>query len=266
MKIGIVSRSDMGEALNLTKNIIKQLTGEELVLAPDVAKNFDESGTSIENMDVTAIVTIGGDGTVLYTLQKSPEIPILGINMGERGFLADVNPSEALEAVDKMRKNELELIEHEKLVVDISGRSIAEALNEGVVRSKEPSRVLNFRVLVNGEEAEKASGDGLIVATPTGSTAYSMAAGGPIIDPRVKAFTVVPLSTHRPKAMPLIYPMNSQLEVELLESEKKAYVTVDGQVTEEANPGDIIRFTKSKNGAKFFKWKGGFYEKLKEKI
>ena len=106
----------------------------------------------------------------------------------------------------------------------------------------------------------------MIIATPTGSTAYAMAAGGPVIDPNVKAYVAVPLSTHRPRSMPLVYPMSSELEVELLESDRKADVTVDGQITEEAEQGDVIGFRRSENSAKFFKWKGRFYEKMREKL
>lgn len=265
MKIGIVPRADLKEALNFTKKIMDTLSTEEFVLPPNVAKKFGEKGTSIEKMDVESLVTVGGDGTVLYTLQKSQK-PILGINMGGRGFLADVNPDEALKAIKRLSKKELELIERKRLAVEISGERLANALNEGVIRSKKPSRVLSFKIFVDDEEVEKTRGDGLIVATPTGSTAYARAAGGPIIDQNLGAYVVVPLSIHRSKTMPLVYPMSSELKVELLEPGRKADITVDGQITEVAEQNDIISFKEAKNGAKFFRWKGGFYEKIREKL
>ncbi|KXA95856.1 hypothetical protein AKJ65_00370 [candidate division MSBL1 archaeon SCGC-AAA259E19] len=266
MQIGIVPRFDSQEALDLTEKIVNQFPAEEFVLDSTSGEKLGENGFPIENMDVDSLITIGGDGTVLYTLQKSEGTPILGINMGGRGFLADVKPSEATQAVKKLSKNELKLIERKRLNVKISGEHLADALNEGVVRSEEPSRVLSFRILIDGEEIERTKGDGLIVATPTGSTAYAMAAGGPIVDPAVEAFVAVPLSTHRPKTMPLVYPMSSTFEVELLESDRKADVTVDGQVTGKADQGKIIQFKKSKNSAKFFEWKGKFYKKIREKL
>lgn len=266
MKIGITSRADLQEALELTKKITNHLKREEFEIAPKVGEKLGISGVPIEDMEIEALVTVGGDGTVLSALQKSSDKPILGINMGGRGFLADVNPDETLEAVDKLRQGKLDLIERERLSVEISGEKLAEALNEGVIRSKEPGRVLSFKVLIDGEEVEETRGDGLIVATPTGSTAYAMAAGGPIVETGVKAHIAVPLSTHRPKLMPLVYPADSELVVELLEYDGKATVTVDGQVTGVAREEDKICFKRSENTVKFYKWKGKFYEKLKEKL
>lgn len=266
MKIGIIPRFDSQEAMGLTKKIISQFPEQEFVLDSTSGKKLDENSSPIEKMDVEALITIGGDGTVLYALQKSCRTPVLGINMGGRGFLADVKPEEALEAVGKLSKNKLKQVTRERLTVKISGEHLADALNEGVIRSKEPSRVLSFRILIDGEEIERMKGDGLIVATPTGSTAYAMAAGGPLIDPAVGAFVAVPLSTHRPKAMPLVYPMSSTLEVEPLDPDREADVTVDGQVTGKAKQGSIIQFKKSENVAKFFEWKEKFYKKVREKL
>lgn len=237
MKIGIVSRSDMDEAVNLTEKILKHLSEEEVFLAPEIAKVLGEEGTPVEEMDIDSLVTIGGDGTVLRNLQKLPEIPILGINMGGRGFLADVNPEEATSVIDKMINGELGLRERERLSIKISEGWNSIALNEGVVRSEEPSGIISFEVFMDGELVEKIEGDGLIVSTPTGSTAYALASGGPILHPDVEAFLAVTLSTYRPRAFPLVFPMSSELKVKLLEPNKKAYVTVDGQITKELKGG-----------------------------
>lgn len=266
MRIGIVTRSDSGDFLELVEKIVDNFSEEEIILTPNIAKKLNRKGREIEKMEVDTMVTIGGDGTVLHTIQKAPHAPILGINMGGRGFLADVNPSEAEEAIDKLRREELEILERKKLSVEVSEEHLADALNEGVIRSKEPSRILPFRLCVDGEEAERNMGDGLIVATPTGSTAYSMAAGGPIVDPQLDSFIITALSTHRPRIMPLVCPMSSKIEVELLGEGRKADVTVDGQVTKVAEKGDIIRFKKAKSKAKFYNWKNKFYEKVKEKL
>lgn len=268
MKIGITSRPDLDKAVDLTEKILNHLSelGEEIFLAAELAEALGEKEVPLEKMDVDSLITIGGDGTVLRNLQIFPDTPILGINMGGRGFLADVKPQEALNAIDELLKNELELIERERLSVEISGEQFADALNEGVVRSKEPSGVLNYKITIDGKKVEKNVGDGLITSTPTGSTAYAMAAGGPIMDPNVNAFLAVPLSTYRPIALPLVFPMDSTLDVELLEPDKKAYVTVDGQITREANQGDIISFKKSDDCVKFYNWKNKFYKKMREKL
>ncbi|MFP4005392.1 MAG: NAD(+)/NADH kinase [Candidatus Hadarchaeia archaeon] len=266
MKIGIVTRSDSNKFLKVVEKILKKFPREEIILTPDIAEKFDRTGVKIADMDPEAMVTIGGDGTVLYTLQKSPNAPILGINMGGKGFLADVRPDEIEKALDKLRKRELGVKRKKTLAVEVSGEHLANALNEGVIRSKEPSRILPFKLSINGEEAETNMGDGLIVSTPTGSTAYSMAAGGPIIAPDLDAFVITPLSAHRPKTMPLVCPMSSKIEVELLGEGREADVTVDGQVKNVAKKGDLIRFKKSDLEIKFFNWGNKFYEKIKEKL
>lgn len=266
MKIGIAPRPDIEDSIELAERITNHFSNEKFFLPPEVAEKLGKEGRPVEQMDVETIITIGGDGTVLRNLQKSPDTPILGINMGGRGFLADVNPQESIEAIEELVKDNLELFERERVAVKISGKLVGEGLNEGVVKSKDPGRILSFRVILEGEEVEKTGGDGLIVSTPTGSTAYGMSAGGPVIDPNVNALVAVPLCTLRPRTLPLIFPMSSSLEVEILECSREAYVTVDGQVTEEAKEGDSITFEKSENSAKFYKWKGKFYQKLKEKL
>lgn len=266
MKIGIIPRPDLKEAVDLTGEIMDQFSDEEFLMASEVAEKFDKEGVPMEEMDVDSFVTIGGDGTVLYTLQKSPDTPILGINMGGRGFLADVNPKEAERAIEKLRKGELEILERKRLTVEISGEQVGEGLNEGVVRTKHSGRILSFEVEMDDRKVEKTEGDGLIVSSPTGSTAYGMSAGGPVIDPKIDAFVAVPLCTHRPRALPLVFPMSSTLKVKILECKRKADVTVDGQVTKSAGEGDTITFRKSDINAKFYKWKENFYEKLRKKL
>ncbi len=268
MRIGIVSRPNLEGTVELTENIVSHLNekGIETSLNSELANPLDKKSTPVREMEVDSLITLGGDGTVLRNTLKLPKTPILGINMGGRGFLADVPPEETLEALDKLVENELEIVKRERLKVTISGEKIADALNEGVVRLQDPSSVLKFKVIMDGEEVEKANGDGIIVATPTGSTAYSLSAGGPVMDPRINAFLAVPLATYKPKALPLVFSMDSQIKLELLEPEKPAYVAIDGQITEEIQKDDEIVFEKSENSAKFYKWKNKFYEKIREKL
>ncbi|MFB6215356.1 MAG: NAD(+)/NADH kinase, partial [Candidatus Aenigmatarchaeota archaeon] len=161
---------------------------------------------------------------------------------------------------------ELDILEKDMLSVEIAGEKFGDALNEGVIRSDEPSRVLFLKVLVDGEEVEEIKGDGVIVAAPTGSTAYALSAGGPVIDPRIEAFTVVPLSTHRPRSMPLVVPMSSEVEIELLKPGREADVTIDGQIIERVEGGSTVRFSHSDIKAKFFDWGKDFFGKMREKL
>lgn len=266
MKIGIVSRFDVQEALELARKIIDELSSEELVLDLKSAEELGEEGTPIEEMNVEALITIGGDGTVLHTQQKAPEPPILGINMGGTGFLANVPPEDALKAADSLKKGDLEITELTKLSVRVSEERLPDALNEGVVRPTDPSKALTFQVSIDGEKVEEIRGDALIVATPTGSTAYASAAGGPIIDPRLEAFVLVPVSAGLSRTMPLVLPTSCEVRVSLLKSGRSASIIVDGKLVREANPGEDIIFNRSENPAKFFKWGGKFYEKARERL
>jgi len=266
MRVGIASRPNLEGSAALVEDILQVLSGEEIFLAPEIAKRMDKEGREVGEMDLDSLITLGGDGTVLYNVQKKPEIPILGINMGRRGFLADVNPDEAVEAIDMMVKGELEVIERKRLSVSVSGEHFGDALNEGAIRARDPGATISFKVFVDGEEVETDEGDGLIVSTPTGSTAYALAAGGPILHPEVEAFLAIPLSTLHSKVLPLVYPVSKKLEVELQSVDERAYVTVDGQVTMEVGKDEIISFEKARISAKFYTWKGNFYEKIGEKL
>lgn len=266
MKVGIISRYDVPEALALTEKIIDRLSTEEVVLDSQTARGIGKEGVPADRMKADLMVTIGGDGTVLYAHHKAPEISILGINMGGRGFLAEVEPEDALEALDKLMAGELEVNDLTKLAVEVGEDRLPDALNEMVVRGAEPGRALSFRVRVDGEEVEKARGDGLIVATTTGSTAYALASGGPVIDPRLDAFVVVPLSTYRPRVMPLVLPTSSVIEVELLDRGREATITIDGQITSKAKRGETVIARRSENAAKFYEWEGKFYKKSREKL
>lgn len=266
VRIGVVSRFDLPEAIEFTKKALEWLSGAEVVLAPGVARELGEKGVPVADMEVDAIVTIGGDGTVLYVQQRAPDTPILGINMGGTGFLTDVSPEDAQKALRALVEGKLQLKERAKLAIEVSGERLPDALNEAVVRVASPSRMLTFEVLVDDEVTESARGDGVIIATPTGSTAYNMAAGGPVLDPRLEAFIVTHLYAHRPRAAPLVLPMSSTIEVKLIRPERKAQVTIDGQFTKEASSKDRILFRRSENPAKFFEWGGKFYQKVKEKL
>lgn len=122
-----------------------------------------------------------------------------------------------------------------------------------------------MKVSVDGKVALDVRGDGVIVATPTGSTAYALAAGGPVIDPRLKVFVVTPICPSHPKTNPFVVPINSRIEIELTRPERKAFVIVDGQVAAKLEPREKTTLYRSKKPARFFKW-GEFYRKVREKL
>jgi len=264
LRIGIVARQDLSEAIKFTRKVLKFVSKADVVLERGIAAKLGKRGVPIRAMRVDAIVTIGGDGMVLLAQQKAPDVPVLGINMGGRGFLADVSPVEARKALRKLLAGELPVRERAKLAVEIGGKRLPDALNEAVVRAASMGHMLAYEVLVDGEVLEATRGDGVIVATPTGSTAYSLAAGGPIVDLRLDALVVTPICTSRPYSVPIVVPGDSQIEVEIMR--RDAIVIVDGQFIAKAEPRDKILFYRSEKSAKFFGWDRELYRRIREKL
>lgn len=266
MRIGIVARLEIPDALKVARKVLKLLAKEEILLERGLAKKLRKHGVEARMLRrADAIVTIGGDGTVLFAQQQAPETPMLGINLGGRGFLADVKPNEAQRALRMLAAGGLPIVERERLVGEAAGRRLPDALNDAVVCSAQAGRTLTLKVSVDGKVALDVRGDGVIVATPTGSTAYALAAGGPVVDPRLKVFVVVPICPSHPKPNPLVVPIDSRIEIELTRPERKASIIVDGQVAAKLEPGEKATFYRSEKPARFFRW-GEFYRKVREKL
>ena len=135
----------------------------------------------LEALDTDVVVTIGGDGTILRVLQNLQHpIPIVGIKVGKVGFLADVNPARALSVVESLLDG-FHVSAHSRLAISVNGRPLPSATNEAVIVTARPAKILEYSVQVDDHEVDVLRADGAIVATPTGSTAYAMSAGGPAI-------------------------------------------------------------------------------------
>lgn len=180
-------------------------------------------------------IAIGGDGTMLYAsrLVRETNTPILGINRGRLGFLADVTPDEMLSGVENILHGEYtedsRLILEASLECAVGKNRVAYALNDVVLQRRETGRMVDFETSVDGRYVNTHSGDGLIVATPTGSTAYALSCGGPIIEPQLNAVVVVPICPHTLTDRPIVMPASRPIEVKLLQrDDTKAEITVDG--------------------------------------
>ncbi len=266
VRVGIVARPDLLGGVKLARILLKALSKEDVVLEKKLAVKLRKRGVSIGAMRVDAIVTIGGDGTVLFAHRQMPDVPILGINMGGTGFLADVAPADAVKAVRKMTAGQLSMRGRERLAIKAAGERLPDALNEVVISSATMGKSLAFKVLVDGEVAMRTQGDGVIIATPTGSTAYALAAGGPVIDQRLDVFAIVPVCATHPHVSPLVVSMASKIKIELIRPDRRAFVFVDGQRVTEVGSNDEILLYRSEKLAKFFKWRGEFYQKVREKL
>jgi NAD+ kinase len=185
--------------------------------------------------DADLVIAIGGDGTMLYAsrLVRDSGTPILGVNRGRLGFLADVTPEHMLDSVSHVLKGEYStdsrLLLEARLIRASGAEQLAFALNDVVLQRRETGRMVDFETRVNGRYVNTHSGDGLIVATPTGSTAYSLSCGGPIMEPQLDAVVVVPICPHTLTDRPIVMPASQPIEVRLLQrDDTKAGITVDG--------------------------------------
>ncbi len=181
------------------------------------------------------IIAVGGDGTMLYTarLAREHDVPLLGINRGRLGFLADVTPDEMLQSLDKILDGEYSresrLMLDARIETSDGGVITTAAMNDIVLQRRGTGRMIDFETSIANQYVNTHSGDGLIVATPTGSTAYALSCGGPIIEPQLDAVVVVPVCPHTLSDRPIVVPANLEIEVNLLErADTTAEVAADG--------------------------------------
>ncbi|MDN5310728.1 MAG: kinase [Methanolobus sp.] len=272
-KIGIVSRYDNREALEMAESIVQTFGNKvDIVMSPKTAEHLGrgDKAVPVEKMrqaGAELVISIGGDGTVLRNISKMEDpLPVLGINMGTLGFLVDVQPEEALSAVKDVLKG-FSFTERSRLGVMFNGEPLPPATNEVVFITARPAKILTFRVSLDESLIEELRADGIVIATPTGSTAYAMSAGGPIVDPRVDASLIVPLAPFKLSARPWVVPASSTIKVEMMIPEKEAVIVIDGQHTHGIKANDVVTLTRAKNPARFVSSSvNGFYEKVQSKL
>jgi NAD+ kinase len=198
------------------------------------------------------IIAIGGDGTMLYAGKFAREsgVPLLGVNRGRLGFLADVSPDEMLTSVDHILKGNYTCESRSLLAATLSRADddsvTATAFNDVVLQRRATGRMIDVVASIDGEYVNTHSGDGLIVATPTGSTAYALSCGGPIIEPSLDAMVVVPVCSHTLTDRPIVIPANKTIEIRVLDrADTHAEVTVDGHAIGDISPDDVLTVTQS---------------------
>jgi NAD+ kinase len=240
------------------------LKGQDYVIEKRAADALGKKGVLLPNMDADVIITIGGDGTILRTLQGT-DSPILGINAGVLGFLTEVQPDEAKTAVKKVLSGKYRIEERLKLRTSMDGKRLEDATNEAVIHTAAIAKMRHFAISVDGTPATEMRADGLIVATPTGSTCYAMSVGSSIIDPRVEALVIAPIAPFRLSARPFVVPARSKISVSIKEP-RECIMVIDGQCEFEMNGNEKLVFTESDKKARFVSFQDDFYRNLEEKL
>jgi len=283
-KFALVTNFNITEKANAAMNVAERLLrgGAEVLVA---AFNRDKINRlhrqrreitymALDTMYAVAdmIVVLGGDGTILEAARRASVrgTPVLGINMGHLGYMAELEPDE-LKLLGNVLSGAYEIEKRSMLQVErISGQkhTIAYALNEAVISNGSVARIVDLELYEEETFVAKYRADGLIVATPTGSTAYSMSAGGPIIDPRMACFCVTPICPHSLSARPLIFPDNARLCIKnTCQREKMLYLTLDGRTNLELAYGDTVHITKAERSARLVSLKEhDFYNKVHKKL
>ncbi len=217
------------------------------------------------------VIAFGGDGTILRAagLAARAGAPILGVNLGGFGFLAELSTTDLPSALPDLVAGRYELDERMMLQAEVD-RIDADALlalNDVVVTTRGVARVLRLRVLVNGEHLASYPADGVIVATPTGSTAYSLSAGGPILHPKVDAVVITPISPHTFNARSVVVDRNDTVDVELTVPSQDATVTVDGRGGLPIGETWRVRVRRARQTTRFIRLRSSsFYSILRTKL
>lgn len=277
-RVGFVLKHGKVQAEEIARDLIPWLAaqGHECVVALEhaalapVARAVPEARLS-EHIDL--LVVLGGDGTLLHggALVADRGVPILGINLGRLGFLVPFDPAEARSAVKRALEGKLAIEERMRLRVRLhlaSGGPPVEriALNDAVVSQGAMARLIELLATLDGQRITVYKADGLIVATPTGSTAYNLAAGGPILVPGQSAMALTPICSHALTNRPLVVPATSTIGVELVGESRSIVLTVDGQWAHPIAPGDRVEVSRAERNLRVFRGDKTYFEILEEKL
>ena len=277
-RIGIIVKPESPDAQALLQELVPWLRarGKEPMLDPPTAALAGET-ESYSKKDLATLadmlVVLGGDGTMLAAarLVEGRPIPILGVNAGGLGFLTAVTREAACTALERVFSKSFSEEERLMLRVRVMRRGeeviAAAALNDAVVSKGALSHMVQLEISINGQFVTRLRGDGLIVSTPTGSTAYSMAAGGPILNPSVHALILTPICPHTLTNRPIVIPQDVLLEVVLVSRDQGAAATFDGQVGIALQPGDTVEIRASNNKTRLIRFPDrSYYDMLSNKL
>jgi NAD+ kinase len=253
-RIGIVARRDRAEASEVTRGLVQWLTaqGREVVLDTETARVLGLPGVIVADRPalpekVDLIVVLGGDGTLLSVarLVDGLGVPILGVNLGGLGFLTATTLEALFPTLEAVLRGEYSAEERLVLAAELvrGGTLLAEhlALNDVVVAKGALGRLIDLDVRADGEPMTAYRADGLIIATPTGSTAYNLSAAGPILFPTMDAVVLTPICSHTLTNRPIVLPASVRLEVTLQTATPDVVLSVDGQAGPPVGEGDVVR-------------------------
>ncbi len=276
MTYGIIANTSKKESLSVLATLLAALRakGARYVVHEEIAAAAAKSpGDGIEGVgpgvpmstlldSSTMVIVLGGDGTMLSAARAigPRQLPLLGINLGKLGFLAEVSVSDLEACLDDIGAGRYEVEERLALEAYIGGDPVPlTALNEIAIGRGASARVIDFETLVNGEYLVTYAADGIIVTTPTGSTGYSLATGGPIVTPRCDVLTIIAISPHTLTARPVIIPSDSVVRVNVSQGPSAVQITADGQVEKSCPLPVECTIRRAPFSVRLVRWRAGSY-------
>ncbi len=277
MRIGFILKPDKSEAGLLLDKLVPWLLAHGHVPVVTTEDQIGPAGAEIVPEEELAraidlCVVLGGDGTMLRAsrLVADAHKPVLGVNLGQLGFLTGFAPAEATAALERAIAGKLQTSDRMRLQVTFrrqAGDSIVlTALNDAVIHQGAMARLVELDAYIDGDFVSAYRADGLIVATPTGSTAYNMAAGGPILVPGQAAMTLTPICAHSLTNRPLVVPPAAVIKIQLGAESRGVVLTVDGQWAHSFLPGDTLEVSAAKAPLTLFESEKRYFDIMRDKL
>ena len=256
MNVGVVGNTRYRDLRNVLRELKRLAPARDITLftEEDLVPMWDEVVPPVTGAALDALLAFGGDGTLLRgaRLVQGREIPILGFNLGRVGFLTWASHNDIAPALDALVSGELAVDRRQVLsssIVSANGevQPLSKSLNDVTIHKAGVARVVRLDVTIEGETIGPYSADGIIISTPTGSTAYSLSAGGPIVVPGVQAMVVTPICAHTLAVRPVVVPAHYTVTVEPLPpwGEEDLLVSLDGQTSARLHPGDRVEIRRA---------------------
>jgi NAD+ kinase len=277
-RVAIVAKLHAKEASSVVRSLSKWLVDrgiEPLLEASLAARRRGASGFTLDSLpkDVSLVVVLGGDGTLLSVARAmgAKQIPILGVNLGSLGFLTDVALQHLYETLESILSGEATIDSRMMLRAELLRKEESLAsevvLNDVVITKGAIARIIEVGVEIDQQFVAMVRADGLIVSTPTGSTAYSLAAGGPILHPNLDAMILTPICPHTLTHRPVVVSNEAKVELTLRGNSEEVYVTFDGQSSKPMQPGDVVRVRQSRHQVKLVSPPGkNYFQVLRHKL
>ena len=276
-KIALVYRIHSPEAVRVAKKVVEKLRSKRIkVFTAPEQKQLDGTTmliSSNELKEMSLVIVLGGDGTYLRAVRllKGHPVPILGFNMGFLGFLTAHNVDDVFATIDETLKNKMVIHSRSRIHTSVklkTGRRLSfDALNDVVIERGSFSQLISTAIYFDKSFVNHVKADGIIISSPTGSTAYNLAAGGPVLHPEVKALVLTPVAPHSLTTRPLIFPDDKKIVMKLDQQTATAHLIIDGQKVLELSQDDEVTISRCEMDHVMIRRAGhNFFELLKEKL